>query len=1206
MVTKRKALLLVVLALTLVFLIGGATIRLLAQGTTGTILGSVTDSSGGLVPEANVQVTNVGTGATQIVSSDTQGRYRVVDLAVGQYDVQSTKQGFQTVVHKGITLDAGANVVVDFALPVGQVTQSIMVESNVTQVETTSSAISTVVEPTQMRDLPLNGRNFEELILLAPGASVSQGSGAQHTSFVGTGNYFSISGSRTSGQGEFLDGTDIQNYQDRGAGSGILGTSLGVDAISEFQLLTNTYSARYGGNGGVVNAVTRSGTNDLHGSVYEFFRNSALDARNFGDIQKQPFKKNQFGGTLGGPIKKDKMFFFVNYEGIRQNTGLSQITTVPDTYALQGFLPTVSAPATCNGPGAPAGYVNCGAGSANAAKFAVIQPYLAQYPNTPLNAQLLQNGLPTGTASLSLTAPSPGTEDYVMGRYDWSAGTNDTVFARYLFDNGRLTEPFYASFPQWPEHDRTRNQFVTIGERHLLSNTLINALNLGYTRTLTDLGGTSLLPNPSAQPKTLPVGSLDFEGDLFSHLGEPIQDAALSPGSGVASLGNNIVSPIRFIQNKITVANDIFWTKGAHSFDFGGSVARLQTNKVHSVLTGTWTFPNLAAFMTDTPTQFQGPCNYSNGAMPACLLPNGTPLPFPSSAHDFRETHFAIYAQDDWKVSPTLTLNLGVRYSPATNPWDAFNNIYMLLPVAYSQGNNGNLPPTLGSAVPNVFTPIHSVFQKNPSLLNIDPRIGLAWDPFKDHKTSIRAGFGMFHMVLEARDYSYFAFFGFPWSVLQQTSNFTFPFPFQTVGAKTALPNTLFGTDPYNTTPYMEQWNLSVQREIMKNTVLTVAYVGSHGVHLVTQEEANPPVPTGGLDLTGAGGVTLANGQTLWPSFPGQLQNLVFTSGSGSFNAGNGTFTCSSGTGCALATANGQPVVDPATGQRAYSHIVQTGATAFSVLTNTHLNPNFSFENAGTDNTYSIYNALQAGLVRRMTNNFSMQVSYTYSECVDVNSGNWTNEGGVLPFDPYNYNSSRGRCMFMLRHNLSTNALYLIPLKKNQLVAGWQVGGIFYYSTGGPFWVNTAGNLSPDIGSATNPPNFVPSAPGCNNQPINANPVTGAGVFYLNSKCFQEPPVGEIGNLGRDSLIGPDQATFNATLQKNTKISERYNLQFRWEVFNAFNRKNFIVAANPALSQGATNSATTVGGLSVPGNFGQITKTSGTMRQMQFGLKWIF
>src|SRR5665213_1313965 len=448
MLSNGKAHFVWALVLSAGLLIWLANLRLAAQGTTGTILGTVTDTSGGAIPEATIRVTNTGTNATLVVTSDAQGHYRVPDLPVGSYQVSSEKSGFQTVDHRGITLDAGADLVVDFSVRVGQVTQVEKVEGEVTKVETTSSAISTTIESTQMRDLPLNGRNFEELILLAPGVVNETGAGALHNSYIGFGSYWSVSGSRPNGQGEILDGTDIQDYQDRGSGSGILGTTLGVDAIAEFQMLTNTYGAAYGGNGSVVNAVTRSGTNNYHGSAYEFVRNSALDATTFPATVKQPFSKNQFGGTLGGPVKKDKMFFFVNYEGIRQLTGQTNLRVIPDASALQGYIPASGAPAACNGPNAPAGYVSCGPGSSNAAKFAIIKPYLNLFSPSSLGNLPIVSNLGNGTEQVQVNANSPASEDYVVGRYDWTLSSTDSLFGRYLFDNANLTEPFYSSFPQ--------------------------------------------------------------------------------------------------------------------------------------------------------------------------------------------------------------------------------------------------------------------------------------------------------------------------------------------------------------------------------------------------------------------------------------------------------------------------------------------------------------------------------------------------------------------------------------------------------------------------------------------------------------------------------------------------------------------------------------------------------------------------------------
>src|SRR5579883_479045 len=259
--------------------------RLAAQNATGTILGTVTDASGAAIPDAGIQVSNIGTGATQVVAADAQGRFRVPDLIVGEYDVQASKMGFSTVVHKGITLTVGSQNVVDFALPVGQQQQTVTVEGQASQVETTSATVGALVTQQQMVELPLNGRNFEQLIQLAPG--VQTVTSFTPSGFQGRANEYSVAGARPEGQAILLDDENLQNYWNKGMGS-ITGSSLGVEAIGEFQTLTNTFSAQFGGSGAVMNAVTRSGTNAFHGSAYEFLRNSAMDARNFTDPSSIP------------------------------------------------------------------------------------------------------------------------------------------------------------------------------------------------------------------------------------------------------------------------------------------------------------------------------------------------------------------------------------------------------------------------------------------------------------------------------------------------------------------------------------------------------------------------------------------------------------------------------------------------------------------------------------------------------------------------------------------------------------------------------------------------------------------------------------------------------------------------------------------------------------------------------------------------------
>ncbi len=367
--------------------------RLNGQGaTSATVLGTVTDSAGAVVPNATVQVKNVGTGKVQQVSTDAQGRYTVADLPVGNYEAQASAQGFQTTVRPGISLTVGAQAVVDFSLMVGQSQQTVTVDAQVSQVDTVSTAVASFVEQKQINDLPLNGRNFTDLVSLIPGVSSGSqiGNGGANLLY-GTQNNFSVSGARSEGQAYLLDSTDIQGFWNHGSGSGVMGTTLGIEAIAEFSVLTNTYSAQFGGNGAVVNAVSKSGTNAFHGSAYEFLRNSALDARNFFDGASTPaFRQNQFGGSLGGPIKKDKLFFFVNDEELRKSLGQTVVALVPDANAHNGIV---------NG-------VNVGVNP-------LIAPLLALYP-------LPTTQLSPGVGSIAEVDSTTGNENYLLARVDYN------------------------------------------------------------------------------------------------------------------------------------------------------------------------------------------------------------------------------------------------------------------------------------------------------------------------------------------------------------------------------------------------------------------------------------------------------------------------------------------------------------------------------------------------------------------------------------------------------------------------------------------------------------------------------------------------------------------------------------------------------------------------------------------------------------------
>ncbi|HLH43851.1 MAG TPA: TonB-dependent receptor [Bryobacteraceae bacterium] len=756
--------------------------KLNAQGSTSaTLLGTVTDSSGAVIPNASIQVKNVDTGRVQQAPADGQGRYTIADLPVGNYEAQAAAQGFQTVVRRGITLTVGAQTVVDFSLAVGQAQQTVTVEANVTQVDTVSTAVASYVEQKQINDLPLNGRNFTDLVALAPGVAAGSqiGNGGANLLY-GVENNFSVSGARAEGQAYLLDNTDIQGFWNHGSGSGVMGTTLGIEAIAEFSLLTNTYSAQFGGNGAVVNTASKSGTNTFHGSAYEFLRNSALDARNFFDGASVPaFRQNQFGGSLGGPVKKDKLFFFINDEELRKSQGQTVVALVPDANAHKGLVNGLSVPIN------PA-----------------IAPILALYP-------LPTTTLSGGVGSIPEVDSTVGNENYLLARMDYTLSSKDSLFVRYVRDAADIVYPFLGSPlpPRWPEVGNTGNHFATIEERHLISPTLVNLLRFSFTRTRE----TDVQEHPDQTP------ALDFFPSRGQNGGVNI--------TGLSSMGTSIYAPLLEVQNKFPIADDVIWTRGAHSFRFGASVSRVQSNfQQQGWWGGFYSFSSIANFLQGIPNLFQGP------------EPGQT-----DSYRDFREIDLAGYIHDEWKVLPRLTVNIGVRYDFVTNPT---TNVHPL---------NTLINPPFGT-----FQRVPNVFASNPSLHNIGPRVGIAYDPFGDHKTSIRAGFGIFYDPIEARSYASGYYFNPPYA-LAFVPNPAFPNPFP--GALPP-PAQLVGVD-YHTvnTPHMYQWNFNIQRQLFESTTLTVGYVGSRGLHLYAARDINPvlPVVVNGVQIFGVPKGTAAN-----------------------------------------------------------------------------------------------------------------------------------------------------------------------------------------------------------------------------------------------------------------------------------------------------------------------------------------------------------
>jgi hypothetical protein len=753
----------------IVFVVLAFGARLNAQVAGAGILGTVTDASGAAIPDAAVQVKNVGTGIMQSTVSDAQGRFNVPDLAIGDYEVQASKMGFSTVVRKGITLTVGSQSVVDFSLPVGQQSQTVTVEGQASQVETTSAAVSSLISTQQMTELPLNGRNFEQLIFLSPGVSLINTMAPNARQ--GRANVPSAAGARPEGYVILQDDESINNFFNRGIGT-ITGTSLGMEAMAEFQTLTNTYDAQFGGNGAVVNAVSKSGTNVFHGSAYEFHRNSALDARGFFDPKTIPFRRNQAGGSLGGPVKKDKAFFFVNYEGIWQLLAQTKIATVPDA-AHRTPAASVTNPVT---------------------RQAIIDT-LALYPMPAFNFNAT-----AGTGQVAEVANQIAHEHYFLGRFDYTLSDKDSFFARYFFDKQHVIDPFTGAFSQgaaqpflpfWPERDEGWDHFATIEWKRVISPTLLNTARISFSR-----------PNTADYAvNTHPV--LQF----FPGAGRPDAGIGIAP---LASLGQSFFVPAGELQNKFTEADDIVWTKGAHTWRFGVSVVRLDSNVFYPFRSGSvWTFQSLTNFLAGT-------------ALSVIGTPVGSQYYY---NRDYREIDFAPYVQDDWKVTPRLTLNLGLRWEFRTNPVARHNTFYDVTDYLHGTGL---------VSVPNAN-------KDNPSRWNLDPRFGFAYDVFGNHKTALRGGFAINHSPIFPAQYNPMYTAVKPWDSFTASAP-TYPIPNFTGAAVSTTISP--GWDWYiHKAPYLIQYNLNVQREIFQSTVLKVGYVGSHGVDMISQQERNPPTP---------------------------------------------------------------------------------------------------------------------------------------------------------------------------------------------------------------------------------------------------------------------------------------------------------------------------------------------------------------------------
>jgi hypothetical protein len=750
-----------------------------AQLPTATILGVVKDTSGAVVPDTNLTARNVETGQARTAVSASDGSFRFSALPVGAYEVRAEHPGFQAEVRSGLTLAVSQEAVVNFTLQVGAVTETVAVTAEAPLVNTTSGSLGGLVAEQKVADLPLNGRNYIDLTLLQTG--VTQAKTLNLGQPTG-GMWYSSNGAGLRSNNYMLDGalmTTLQGVNSAGA----TGYTPGVEGIREFRVITNSFSAEYGMTmGSQVIMVSKGGTNSFHGDVFEFLRNSALDARNFFDYKSAatgpnfrlpPYKRNQFGGSAGGPIKKDKTFVYGVYEGLRERLG----TSILDNDIAAGCHGTAGTTIT----------------SASCPQLAPGTSVTISPVTAPLLALFPLPNLPNNNFTYPATVATR--DDFGQIRVDQNFSSNDSMFARYTIDDtNRLGPVLNNPYPQFILGVTSRSQFATLSENHIFSPALLSTARFSFSRTApvqdspSGVTGPQYAYNPGPANPDLQMGTIAI--------------------GGITTMGPQGTAPSLLAQNVFTWSDDLFYTKGKHSLKFGTLINRFQPyNFSKKGYRGTATFANVAGFLGANPISY-------------VAHPPGNIY-----ARTYRYTSLGFYAQDDYRVTPRLTLNLGLRYEFMTQ----LHEIY-------------GIQQAIRDIVHDATTTV-GLYYLNPTKKNFSPRVGFAWDVMGDGKTAVRGGFGI-----------YYDLFGIgttldqinttPPFTLTLTNlspapgSFTIPFNFP-AGSFSALRT----FDYHLRQSHLLSYNLTVERQLPGGMALTLGYAGSRGIDLVTQGEGNPKIP---------------------------------------------------------------------------------------------------------------------------------------------------------------------------------------------------------------------------------------------------------------------------------------------------------------------------------------------------------------------------
>ena len=1188
----------------------------------GSISGLVLDPSGSVIAGAAVTATETQTGVKSETVTDSKGFYNFPELPIGKYDVEITANGFKTFRKTGLVLDANAALRVDATLQVGQTTEKVVVNSDAVHVDTVSTQMGEVIEGQRMLSVPLDGRAYTDLLELQPGVvprlyrnQAPDTSDRSPSGLSNPGNQ-SINGQRESSNGFMVNGANVIEGKNNGAG-----VLPNLDSIEEFRIITNNFDAEYGNySGGQVNVATKAGTNAYHGTAFEFLRNTAMDARKFFNPSfvgpKDEFKQNQFGGTFGGPIARNKLFFFADYQGTRTilgnvvTTGVPSATVFPDAGGNVNALNLFSTQFAANGGANQVNgqtwadtlstriYGTTGMVQNGEDYFTPTCTTTAQcvFPNgiVPKNAilPLSLNILPFFPSVNSTTATQTGSDLFTSAlserlRDDKGAVRIDdntrfgTISAYYFMDDFNLANPtpsdIGANVPGFADTSIGRSQLGSLADTKTINATTVNEFHFSYMR----IGAHYGQPTKGVAPGTM--SNLGFVapatvGGVFNGGIGPIVPALDGvPSINLATMGAAIGVPSTTtaqFNNTTQVQDNFTKVTGTHTLKFGAGFHYDQINERNLFgQDGTFTFDG-----TESGVDW---VDFLLGAVGGGGFTQAS-----KQLLDSRSKYFGLFAQDSWRVRPSLTLNFGLRWE-FSQPWyDTQNKISTVIPgqqsVIFTQAPKGLLFPG-DSGIPKTLAPTqYDAFS---------PRFGLAWSPGASEgflskltggpgKTSIRAGGGIFYTAFE--DLSQFQEvgdvpFGLFWSPGGQKffqtpyiDRVTGPdgqvFPFVVPSNATKQkPNTTFDFSPFlpldgnaevafwptNRLPYAEHLDFSIQRQLSAGTVLSLGYVGTLAHKLIVFVNYDPGDPNLCLFLNNP--ANLAPGSnTCGPN-----------------NENSGPFVLLPGV-----TAPGYP-----------------GITSFSTSRllaglNNASDAVAPFGRNAAEKTMgnSAYHSFQATL-RHTSKASEFLLGYTYGKCLDNSSGL---EDSVNPFNP---RKSRGLCLFDVQHHFVGSYSVRLPFDKllhadngfaNRIAGGWQISGITTFATGLPISISERNDRSLAGSSGTDVPNFTPGKILNDTNPRNNN-------TYFNTSLFSKEALGQIGNSNRRFFHGPGLNNWDLALLKDTKFTEKKSLQFRVETFNLANHAQF---ENPS---GSINSS----------QFGVVTAARDA-RIMQLGAKFTF